>query len=83
MRLPIRDDWRPKVTKPSIERNYEEHVKTVAVRFREANGAAGTHSKQSHLASKEYYDRRTKLEQYRKGNLVYLHDPTYKWGKSR
>ena len=82
-RLPIEDDWRPKVTKPRIEGDYEEHVKTVAVRFREANGAAGTHSKQSHLASKDYYDRRTKLEQFRKGDLVYLHDPTYKRGKSR
>ena len=36
MRLPIRDDWRPKVTKPSIERNYEEHVKTLAFSLREA-----------------------------------------------
>ena len=83
MRLPIEDDWRPKVTKPCIEGDYEEHVKTLALRLREANEAAGKHSKQSHLSSKEYYDRRTRLEQFRKGDLVYLYDPAYKRGKSR
>jgi hypothetical protein len=30
-----------------------------------------------------YYDRRTSIEQFKKGDLVYLHDPTYKGGKLR
>jgi hypothetical protein len=30
-----------------------------------------------------YYDRQTSIEQFKKGDLVYLHDPTYKGGKLR
>ena len=40
MRLPIEDDWRPKVTKQCEEGDYEEHVKTLAQRLREANEVA-------------------------------------------
>jgi hypothetical protein len=84
MRLPIEDDWRPKLSKPeSKDEEYEENVKTLALRLREANRAAGQHSKQSHQTANQYYDRRTRLEQFRKGDLVYLHDPTHKRGKAR
>ena len=84
MRLPIEDDWRPKLSKPeSKEEEYEDIVKTLALRLREANRAAGQHSKQSHQTANQYYDRRTRLEQFRKGDLVYLHDPTHKRGKAR
>jgi hypothetical protein len=37
----------------------------------------------SHETAKRYYDRQTKLEQYQKGDLVYLHDPTHKRGKAK
>jgi hypothetical protein len=48
IRLPIEDDWRPKATARDIEGNYEEHVKMLASRLKEANEAAVQHSKQSH-----------------------------------
>jgi hypothetical protein len=37
----------------------------------------------SHETAKRYYDRQTKLEQYQKGELVYLYDPTHKRGKAK
>ena len=57
---------------------YEEHVTALAERLREANTVASLHSKMSHETAKRYYDRQTKLEQYTKGTLVYLYDPTHK-----
>jgi hypothetical protein len=42
---------------------------------------AGQKSKQSHDVAKRYYDRKTKLEQFKKGDFVYVHDPIYKRGK--
>jgi hypothetical protein len=83
MRLPIEDDWRPKATVQDIEGNYEEHVKMLAARLKEANEAEGQHSKQSHYMAKRYYDKGTKLEHFEKGDLVYLYDPLYKHGKAR
>jgi hypothetical protein len=47
----------------------------LAARLKEANEAAGQHSKQSHDMAKRYYDKGTKLEQFKKGDLVYLYDP--------
>jgi hypothetical protein len=55
----------------------------LAERLREANKTAGEQSKLSHDTAKRYYDRQTKLEQFSKGDVVYIHDPTYKRGKDR
>ena len=69
MRLPIEDDWRPKAMIRDVEGNYDEHIKMLALRLKEANKAAGQHSKQSHYMAKQYYDKRTKLEQLKKRGL--------------
>jgi hypothetical protein len=67
-----------------LERDeYEQHARLLAERLREANKAAGQQSRMSHETAKRYYDRQTKLEQYQKGDLVYVHDPTHKRGKAR
>ena len=55
----------------------------LAERLREANKAAGQQSKMNHENAKRYYDRQTRLEQFRKGDLVYIHDPTHKRGKAK
>ena len=39
--------------------------------------------KQSHETAKRYYDRKTKLEQFKRGDFVYVHDPIHKRGKAR
>jgi hypothetical protein len=84
MRLPIEDDWKPHVTKRTVEEDdYEGHVKALADRLREANKAAGRQSKLSHETAKRYYDRQAKLEQFCKGDLVYIHDPTHKRGRAK
>jgi hypothetical protein len=79
MRLPIEDDWKPQVGDNTLgERDYEEHVKMLARRLHDANKVAGEHSKVSHDTAMRYYDRQTKLMPFKKGDLVYLHDPVYK-----
>jgi hypothetical protein len=58
-------------------------VRALAERLHEARKVAGQQSKQSHDVAKRYYDRKTKLEQFKKGDFVYVHDPVYKRGKAR
>jgi hypothetical protein len=62
---------------------YEEHVRRLALRLHEANIVAGQNSKLSCQTAKQYYDKRTGLEHFKKGYLVYLHDPTYKKGRAK
>jgi hypothetical protein len=58
MRLPIKDEWKPLANNSSAEENsYEEHVKTLAERLREANKVDGHHCKTSHETAKRYYDK--------------------------
>ena len=84
MRLPIEDDWRPKLsTKDLGDNEYEKHVELLASRLHEASKVAGRQSALSHETAKRYYDRQTKLNQFKKGDLVYVHDPTYKRGKAK
>jgi hypothetical protein len=64
-------------------RIYMKNTKTLAERLREANKKASRHSKTSHETAKRYYDRQTKLEQYKRGTLVYLYDPIHKRGKAK
>jgi hypothetical protein len=45
--------------------------------------AAREQSKLSHQTAKRYYDRQTNIEQFKKEDLVYLHDPTYRRGKAK
>ena len=61
---------------------YEEHVRTLAEPLSEATKIASRHSKMSHETAKRYYDRETKLEQFRRGELIYLYDPIHKRGKA-
>ena len=76
MRLPIEDDWRSLVNTHVIKENeYEEHVKQLVERLREANKVAGQQSKTSHDTAKRYYDCQTTLEQFKKGDFVYARDP--------
>jgi len=68
MRLPIEEDWAPHLKDKKLEGDeYEQHVRLLAERLREANKAAGQQSRMSHKTAKRYYDRQTKLEQYQKG----------------
>jgi len=84
MRLPIEDDRKPNLGNKDLEEEeYENHVKTLAERLREANKVAGQQSKISHETAKRYYDRQTKLEKFSKGDFVYIHDPTHKRSKSK
>jgi hypothetical protein len=84
MRLPIEGDWRPSTNLDETDQDcYEEHVRRLALRLREANTVAGQNSKLSYQAAKQYYDKRTKLEQFKKGDLVYFHDPIYKRGRAK
>jgi hypothetical protein len=84
MRLPVEDDWKPRIPNREITGDeYEEYVKKLAERLKEASKVAGGQSKLSHETAKRYYDRRTKLEQFSKGTLVYVYDPTYKRGKAK
>ena len=84
MRLPIEDDWKPRVKgRNSGENEYEVHVNLLAERLHEANKVAMRQSKLSHDTAKKYYDRHTKPEQFCKGDLVYVHDPAYKRSKAR
>jgi hypothetical protein len=83
MLLPIEDDWKPQLNDRTLGDNvYEEHVKSLVERLHEASKAAGQQSKLSHETAKRYYDRQTKLEQFKKGYFVYIHDPTYKRSKA-
>jgi transposase InsO family protein len=67
MRLPIEYDWRPSKNLDATDQDcYEEHVRRLALRLREANTVAGQNSKLSYQAAKQYYDKRTKLEQLKK-----------------
>jgi hypothetical protein len=84
MRLPIEDDWKPNLgTKDLGDDEYEGHVRILAERLRQANKTAGQQSKLSHDIAKRYYDRQTTLEQFSKGDFVYIYDPTYKRGKAK
>ena len=84
MRLPIEDDWQPRLDNCTLEdTDYDEHVRALAERLREAHKVAGQQSKLSHDTAKRYYDRQTKLEKFKKGEFVYVHDPTYKRGKAK
>ena len=72
MRFPVQDDWKPRLGDNSVEENdNEEYVKMLAERLREANRAAGQQSKMSHETAKRYYDRQTKLEQFKNGDFVH------------
>jgi hypothetical protein len=82
MRLPIEDDWKPSLGNKDLgDDEYEGYVRVLAER--EANKTAGQQSKLSHDTAKRYYDRQTKLEQFSKGDFVYIHDRTYKRGKAK
>jgi hypothetical protein len=84
MRLPIEKDWKPQLGEENAEGNeYEAHVNVLTERLHEANKVVGAQSKQSHETAKRYYDRKTKLEQFKRGNFVYVHDPIHKCGKAR
>ena len=84
MRLPIEDDWWPKLGHDKLEDNeYENHVELLAKRLHEANKVAGQQSAFSYATAKRYYDRQAKLERFSKGDFVYVHDPTYKRGKAK
>jgi hypothetical protein len=84
MRLPIEDDWKPNLGDKDLgEDEYEGLVRMLAERLREANKTAGQQSKLSHDTAKRNYDRQAKLEQFSKGDFVYIHDPTYKRGKAK
>ena len=84
MRLPIEDDWKPRLSTEVFEDNeYEEHVKLLAKRLHEASKVAGQQSMLSHETAKRYYDRQTTLERFKKGDFVYIHGPTYKRGKAK
>jgi transposase InsO family protein len=84
MRLPIEEDWKPRLRNKSAEGSeYEALVRVLAERLHEAKKVAGQQSKQSHDIAKRFDDRKTKLEQFRKGDFVYVHDPIYKHGKAR
>ena len=84
MRFPIEGDWKPKLGKKKLEgHEYKRHVRLLAERLREANRIAGQLSRSSHETAKRYYDRLTKLEQFKKGDLIYVHNPTYKQGQAK
>ena len=84
LRLPIEDDWRPKLqTEELKEGEYEEYVRMLALSLKEAHKEAGQQSKLSHWKAKYYYDDHTRLEHFVKGDLVYLYDPIYKRGKAK
>ena len=84
MRHPIEDDWKPNLgNKEMQDDEYEKHVKVLAERLQEANKVVGQQSKLSHATAKRYYDRQMKFEQFKKGDLVYVHDPVYKRGKAK
>jgi hypothetical protein len=84
MRLPIEDDWKPRLGKEKLEGDeYERHVKLLVERLREANKVAGQHSKSRHETAKLCYDRRTKLEEFRKGDFVYKQNPSYKQSQAK
>ena len=84
MRLPVEDDWKPRSNDENLnEDEYERHIKKLADRLREAHKAAGQQSKMSHDTAKRYYDGQTKLEQFKKGDFVYIHDPIHKGGKAK
>jgi transposase InsO family protein len=83
MRLPIEDDWKPHLNKEVVENDYENHVRVLAERLREANMAAGQQSKKSHETAKRYYDQNARLEQFHRGDFVYVHDPTHRRGKAK
>jgi len=84
MRLPVEDDWKPRITSKEVTGDdYEKHARGLAERLREASKVAISQSKLSHETAKRYYDRRTKLEQFSTGTLVYMYDPTYKRGKAK
>jgi hypothetical protein len=77
MRLQIEDDWKPHLDK-SLEDDEYGHVWMLAERLREVNKTAAQHSKRSHETAKGY-DRQAELQQFCKGDLVYIHDPTQAW----
>ena len=84
MRLPIEDDWKPSSGNVNTtEDEHEQHVSELAERLREANKTAGQQSKMSHDTAKRYYDRHTKMEQFKKGDYVYVHNPVHKRGKAK
>jgi hypothetical protein len=83
-RLPIEDDWKPNVSNEKLgDDEYESHVKLLAERLCQANDTAGQHSKLSHEVAKRYYNRQTKLQQFSKGDLVNIHDHTYKRNQAK
>jgi hypothetical protein len=82
VRLSIKGEWEsPENLGTADQDRYEEHVKTLASRLHEASQVAGQQSKLSHQIAKQYYDSHTKFENFKRGDLVYLHDPTHKRGK--
>ena len=82
--LPKADDWKPRLGKDKLEGDeYERHVRLLAERLREANKIAGQQSRSNHETAKRYYDRQTKPEQFKKGDLVYVHNPAYRQGQAK
>jgi len=83
MRLPVEDDWKLHSNNENLNEDEYDHVKKLADRLREAHKSAGQQFKMSHDTAKRYYDRQTKLEQFKKGDFVYIHDPIHKRGKTK
>jgi hypothetical protein len=57
-------------TNENLNEDEYEHVKKPANHLREAHKAARQQSKMRHDTAKRYYDRQTKLEQFKKGDFV-------------
>jgi len=84
MWLPTEGDWNPQLSnKDSGDNEYEEHVKLLTKQLHEANKVAGQQSKLSHETAKRYYDRQAKIQQFNKGEFVYIHDHTHERYKAR
>jgi len=61
MRLPIEDDWKPRLGNKDLEYEYEEYVRLLVKHMHEANEVADQQSKLSHYTAKRY-DCQAKLE---------------------
>jgi hypothetical protein len=84
MRLPIEDGWKPSRDKMGTnEDEYERHVRDLAERLQEANRVAGQQFKMSHDTAKRYYDRYAKMEQFKRGDYVYVYNPVHERGKAK
>jgi len=82
-RLPIKYDWKRSGDNVDTKENeHERRVRELTERLREANRTAGQQFKMSHNTAKRYYDRYTKVEQF-KEDYVYVHNPVHRRGKAK